>query len=86
MKKVEKLAKIKANQVLKEWIPSLKIHMYWCAQSSTPGDYDDIKQKWLTCVEHIQNIHSNCLHGKYEKKKKWLFAGKSSLDLIISIY
>lgn len=75
---MEKLGKKKGMEDVKNWINSLKIHLYWCAQSSRPGDHEDIKKKWLTAIEHIQNIHVNCLHGDYDTEKKWLTPGKQS--------
>ncbi|XP_074659298.1 uncharacterized protein LOC141912032 [Tubulanus polymorphus] len=70
IKKLEKLSKKKGLEDIQAWIQSIRVHLYWCAMSSKPGDHEDIKRKWETCLEHISNNHENCMHGDYEKKKK----------------
>lgn len=71
---MEKLAKQKDCVELKGWIKSIGNHMYWTALSSK-GDGDEVKKKWISMIEHIQNTHTNCSHtplNQSERKKPWL--------------
>ncbi|XP_070547983.1 uncharacterized protein [Ptychodera flava] len=72
-KKLMALAKNKNMSVLKEWIMSIKCHLYWCALSSTTAE--EKKKKWLACVDHIQNVHENCSHPPITRDKLWLLPG-----------
>uniref|UniRef100_A0A3Q3DIV8 Uncharacterized protein n=1 Tax=Hippocampus comes TaxID=109280 RepID=A0A3Q3DIV8_HIPCM len=72
-KKLDSLAKKKSMSILKDWVQSLKCHLYWCALSSqTP---EEKKQKWLPCVDHLQNVHDSCLHPPITREKTWLLPG-----------
>uniref|UniRef100_A0A3Q3DJS1 Uncharacterized protein n=1 Tax=Hippocampus comes TaxID=109280 RepID=A0A3Q3DJS1_HIPCM len=72
-KKLDSLAKKKSLSILKDWVQSLKCHLYWCALSSqTP---EEKKQKWLPCVDHLQNVHDSCLHPPITREKVWLLPG-----------
>ena len=79
-KKLEALSKKKNLVLIKEWIQSLKCHLYWCAFSSKNGE--EIKRKWLACVEYIQDVHNNCTHAPIVNNKKWLMPGDSSSHTI----
>ncbi|XP_074641225.1 uncharacterized protein LOC141898974 [Tubulanus polymorphus] len=81
-KKLEKLGKQKEMAIVSDWIKSIKLHLYWCALSSTPGQSNEIKEKWLSCIDHIQNVHTNCYHQPYEKKKNWLIPGSRPADSV----
>ncbi|XP_057690491.1 uncharacterized protein LOC130914917 isoform X2 [Corythoichthys intestinalis] len=84
-KKLEALAKPNSFRIIKDWIKSIANHLYWCVASSTPGDKEDIKGKWLSGVEHIQNIHDNCYHGSLEREKKWLKPGSEVCERLVDI-
>ena len=57
-KKVSALAEQKDCQLVGEWECSLVNHMYWCVVSTTDGDGDIMKAKWLSVDDHIHNVHS----------------------------
>ena len=53
-------------------------HLYWCAMSTEEGNEDLIRAKWLSLVNHIQNVHRGhgslfpkCLHKRL-KGRKWI--------------
>ncbi|XP_057709542.1 uncharacterized protein LOC130927604 [Corythoichthys intestinalis] len=72
-KKLDSLGKKKSMSIVKDWVQSLKCHLYWCALSSqTP---EEKKQKWLACVDHLQNVHDSCLHPPITTNKAWLLPG-----------
>ena len=68
--------------LLKDWSHSVTNHMYWCAMSTVQNQGELVLAKWLSVVNHAQNIHTGhgpmfpkCVHGvlsRRETKKKWL--------------
>lgn len=63
------------------WLRSIVNHLYWCAGSSG-GDGELCLQKWLSLVNHIQNVHEGhsskypkCNHGPLPNKE-WFVPGK----------
>jgi len=70
-KKMEGIAKQKECQLVREWIRSISNHLYWCAASSQGLSGDVIAAKWLSVVQHIQNVHDNCSHGELDYQRKW---------------
>ncbi|XP_064637203.1 uncharacterized protein LOC135493645 [Lineus longissimus] len=82
-KKMEALAKKPGCGELRDWIKSISNHLYWCASSNKDGDKEVLLAKWLSIMNHIQNIHEGhdnekfprCAHeviDESERKKKWL--------------
>ncbi|XP_064643023.1 uncharacterized protein LOC135497205 [Lineus longissimus] len=85
-KKMEKLAKKKGMESIRDWIKSIKYHLYWCVMSSPEGDREMIKKKWLACVDHIQNKHKNCVHGRLKgKRRKWLKKRTEVCDELVDL-
>ncbi|XP_064630216.1 uncharacterized protein LOC135489052 isoform X2 [Lineus longissimus] len=84
-KKLDELAKKKARRPIKDWIKSIRYHLYWCVMSSRFGDKEAIERKWLSCVDHIQNKHEGCSHGPLEKQKVWLREGTEACDKCVDL-
>ena len=70
-KKLLAVAKRAGYGVIKGWAKSISNHLYWCA-SSSGGDQDLVRQKWLSIGNHVANIHEGhgtrfpkCLHGPF---------------------
>ncbi|XP_014674792.1 PREDICTED: uncharacterized protein LOC106814924 [Priapulus caudatus] len=80
-KKMEALSRRQNLGAIKDWIQSLKCHLYWCALSSKDGE--EIKEKWLACVDHIQNRHDKCSHPPLTKQKKWLKPGSEACEQLV---
>ena len=57
-KKIEALAKQKQCELVAKWQKSIINHLYWCVASTTGGDGDTIKAKWLSLDNHIHNQHT----------------------------
>uniref|UniRef100_A0A1X7U564 THAP-type domain-containing protein n=1 Tax=Amphimedon queenslandica TaxID=400682 RepID=A0A1X7U564_AMPQE len=78
-KKLKALAKQKDCEKIGEWSKSIANHLYWCAASTTDGNQEMIKDKWLSLTNHIHNKHKHtglykrCSHGRLsnKKNKKW---------------
>ena len=58
-------------------------HLYWKAMSTEEGNEDLIRAKWLSLVNHIQNVHAGCdklfakcLHKRLQGRK-WIKPSKS---------
>ena len=55
-------------------------HLYWNIVSTSDGNGEMMKAKWLSLVNHLHNDHSghselfpNCSHGNIAgREKKWL--------------
>ena len=69
-KKLEAAGKKKGCQKVKDWARSVSNHLYWCAASSG-GDGELVKQKWLSILNHVTNVHEGhgdrfpqCLHDE----------------------
>lgn len=83
-KKLTALAKRKNGKDIREWIPSIKNHLYWVAASS---DHDGPlkRAKWLSLLNHISNKHTGhsdifpeCAHGELEPRS-WILKGSRIL-------
>lgn len=77
--KVCELGKKTGHAVVLEWAHSISNHLYWCAASSN-GDAELVKEKWLSILNHICNVHhghgekyTECQHGDLDRK--WLEKG-----------
>ena len=60
------------------WVRSIGNHFYWSAQSCN-GNSDLLKEKWMSCVHHVANVHSrngelmiHCEHGEVADDIAWL--------------
>ena len=81
-------AKKKRCANLSLWIKSVVNHFWWCSASSI-GNEILMKEKWLSLLNHVQNIHSwagnaqfhQCEHGEIEKRK-WLNAGSCEFEAL----
>ena len=81
-KKLNKLAKKKPLNSIGDWSHSIVNHMYWCAASSQ-GNGQLIKEKWLSILNHVTNVHvfhgeerlfQKCEHGPLEDRD-WIKKG-----------
>ncbi|XP_046570932.1 uncharacterized protein LOC124279178 [Haliotis rubra] len=89
-KKMEALAKEKDCSIVGRWVRSICNHLCWAAASTPDGNGDVIRDKWLSVVNHMQNIHHghgkhfpNCLHpdlGQDDQKRKWLKSGSKACE------
>lgn len=64
-----------------DWSRSMINHLYWSVMSSN-GNEEEVKEKWLSLVNHLHNKHKG--HGKIYKrcshrklKRKWLKISKT---------
>ena len=82
-KKLTKIAKKKCCSELHYWIKSIVNHFWWCCASCN-GNVVDLREKWLSILNHIKNEHDwesneifhQCAHNEltlYQMKTKpWL--------------
>ena len=83
-KELFKASKIKGCEILKDWMKSIKKHLYWCALSSTQGFGGLSVGKWKSILRHVAGNHDNhpdelftkCAHGELTEDRKWIFTGK----------
>ena len=76
-KKLTKAAKRKSCAELNAWIKSIINHFWWCC-SSCKGNPEELKEKWLSILQHIANKHTwkgckiykKCAHKKLSKKER----------------
>jgi solute carrier family 8 (sodium/calcium exchanger) len=84
-----KLSKEKECELVGRWSKSIINHMYWCAMSTSDGDGDIMKAKWISIANHIHNIHTHsgvfpkCAHPILRqasgRRKKWLKKGYTNI-------
>lgn len=79
-KKLEAAGKKKGCEKVKAWARSVSNHLYWCVASSE-GDGELVKQKWLSILNHVANIHEGhgdkfpqCEHEPLEDRL-WMIKG-----------
>ncbi|KAJ4940324.1 hypothetical protein JOQ06_026632, partial [Pogonophryne albipinna] len=60
-RKLESLAKQKECDAIKPWKRSVVNHLYWSAVSTESGHGDLVAEKWMSVINHIQNVHEG--HG-----------------------
>ena len=72
-----KLVNRKIMQIVNLWIKSIINHLWWCC-STCEGNYTLLKEKWVSMLYHIRDIHhwdgteyTQCLHRVYTNKIKW---------------
>ena len=51
----KKIGKKKGNELIKQWVQSIKNHIYWCAASSN-GNKTVMREKWMSLFNHIVDI------------------------------
>ncbi|XP_016361867.1 uncharacterized protein LOC107703658 [Sinocyclocheilus anshuiensis] len=85
-KKLDKLSQKKGCEILKNWLHSIKNHVYWSVTSSTSGP--EKVARWTSLLNHIQNIHIHqnpefpkCAHPDKVSRdpKKWFQPGSMPL-------
>ena len=76
-KKLDKLAKTKDCEIVREWVQSIINHLYWCVASTTDGNGEMIQAKWSSLVNHIHNQHTRhghlfpkCCHGRIRGRRE----------------
>ena len=58
-KRCYRLARKMGVKKIKEWIKSVRKHLYCCATSTSQGFGDLIVAKWTSYLRHVNNKHSN---------------------------
>jgi len=61
------LANVNGCEDVRGWIHSISNHLYWSASTSSTGE--EMVAKWVSVVNHVQNVHTHddygfpaCLH------------------------
>ena len=80
-KMLEAAAKAKDCRIIGHRQRSIINHMYWCVASTSSGDGELIKAKWLSLDNHVHNVHKHktknlkkCAHRRLtrrDKNKEW---------------
>lgn len=99
-KSVKKLLSAKAKYVrfreLGQWSKSVINHLWWCS-ATCQEDEVILKEKWLSILQHVSNVHSwignekfyACEHGELDteevRTKKWLPSGTLVHDALSEI-
>ncbi|KAJ4946270.1 hypothetical protein JOQ06_023938 [Pogonophryne albipinna] len=67
--------KQKECDAIKPWIRSVVNHLYWSAVSTESGHGDLVAEKWMSVINHIQNVHEghgdlypSCSHAALETR------------------
>lgn len=76
-KKLVKAAKRKECSDLNEWIKAIINHFWWCCASCN-GNATELKEKWVSILNHVVNVHrwegsnkfKKCAHKKLTKRDK----------------
>ena len=55
-KKLHAVSKKKSCSILQKWIKSISNHFWWACATSR-GDKELLREKWLSVLFHVQNIH-----------------------------
>ena len=93
---LRKAVKSKKHAPLKPWVKSIINHFWW-ACSSCERNVDILKEKWVSVLNHVIDIHKwdgctlfhECLHApittEMRATKKWLVKGSPSYEKLKSI-
>lgn len=89
-KQILKASKEKGCECLKDWMSSIKKHLYWCALSTKQGFGALILAKWKSLLRHISGKHKDhpdplfpkCGHAEYEVRRQWVKFGKFFIIII----
>ena len=80
-KKLVNAGKKKGSEKTKAWAQSVSNHIYWCAATSD-GDGELVKQKWLSILNHVVDIHEghgerfpHCAHDELQEERDWMEKG-----------
>ena len=82
-KKMQKASKEKSFELIKDWIKSVRTHLYWCATSTKEGFQSMIIAKWKSFMLHVANKHDKhpdplfkkCAHDANIQPRKWIKIG-----------
>lgn len=66
-KKLAAVAKRKGGGEIRQWIPTIRNHLYYSATSSGENG-DEKRAKWANVLKHVTDDHSNCMHGELEPR------------------
>lgn len=93
VKKLTKSAKKKGCEDLFPWIKSICNHLWWACQTSK-GNGELLREKWISIVNHVINVHSwggsnvfvKCSHpsltNEISTQTKWLIRGSPSHEAL----
>jgi len=90
-KKLTKAAKQKDCNDLNGWIKSIINHFWWCS-ATCKGDEEVMREKWLSILCHVSNIHDfpknkhfkKCLHSDIVDRN-WLIPGSPTHNKLSAI-
>ncbi len=82
-KKLFAASKKKGREIIGEWIPAVKNHIYWCSTSTTDGFEAMILAKWKSLLHHVSNDHTGhpsvlfpeCAHDDDIEPRDWIKKG-----------
>ena len=95
-KRLHKVGKNKSCENLQKWTISISNHFWW-ACATCKGDEELLREKWLSVLFHVQNIHKwrtgeqfkKCEHRRLTKKKVkskgWLSADSEEFKVLQKI-
>ncbi len=86
-KKLIKASKEKDCQLIADWIPGIRNHLYWSVLTTRQGFQEMIIAKWRSILYHVRNVHMNfgnelynqCNHGDIENRD-WIHLGKCTFS------
>ena len=94
VKKLTKATTKKEMEMLRNWIPSISNHLWWCSQTCG-GSSTIIVEKWVSLVHHIANKHAwvdakhfmACEHEclTEDESRQWLSPGSEQHQALTKI-
>ncbi len=93
VKNLKAHSKKKGFELLGAWIKHLVNHLWWCC-ANCEGSADLLKEMWLSCLNHIRNVHSwtentlfhECRHPPLSEEDRedimWLKRGSPVFNLV----
>lgn len=88
-----KASKENGCSIIKEWMTSIRNHLYWCVTSTKEGFGDMIVAKWKSITRHIANKHTDhegtlykkCGHKEITEDREWIKNGNNIIMVIMVI-
>ena len=81
---------------MQKWIISIINHFWWCC-SSLKGSVQELKEKWVSLLYHISNVHNieeNEIYKRFEhgklsveesRSKKWIDIFSPAYDALKAV-